>query len=263
MVIPEGKTYGEHVPIDPIRSALMFHKLKCIEDIPDDINKWEKGSNDEGDLNEFICGILRKIGNKHYSSPETIRRMVTLLRESLYHLMRRNFGYEEADIEDKFNPYLMDCMVQCLASGMYSKLNETDGSVLQRMYDLRVHGSSHLTTDAAGQIQASYEKYFRELTRLPDEIRIDIATAFEITDKDELIALDTRIKSKIKELHASTEQNVKESTMRSRSTARGRKRTRHRRKATKHTRRKHKAKKRTKRHRANSKKNKRNKTKHR
>ena len=268
MVVPSGKTYGEHVPIDPLRSALMFHNLECLKSISDDVDKWEEATNnekelDEEDLNEFICGILKKIGNKHYSSQETTQRMLAQLRESLYHLMRGNFRYKAPDIENKFDPYLIDCMVQCLASGMYSKLNETDGSILQRMYELKVHGSSHLTTDAAGDIQASYEKYFQQLSEMPDRIRIDIATAFEMTNKGQLVDLDKKIRHKVKELHALTEQNVKDSARRSPSMAKGGKRTRRRHKPRKHTKRKHKGKKTTKRRKTSNRKHKKAKTRHR
>ena len=139
MAVPAGKTYGEHVPIDPLRSAFMFDNLDCIRDIAIDIDAWKPENYREGDLNEFICGILKKIGNKHASSYETIERMLVLLKDSLHHLMRRNFGYKESDIQDKFDPYLVACMTQCLSSGIYLGLRETDGS-------------SHLTTNVISKV---------------------------------------------------------------------------------------------------------------
>ena len=249
----------QNEPMDEAMEKAVLQKAARVNALFGD----EDDGLDEKDLNEFICGILKKIGNKHYSSQETTQRMLAQLRESLYHLMRGNFGYKAPDIKNKFDPYLIDCMVQCLASGMYSKLNETDGSILQRMYDLKVHGSSHLTTDAAGDIQASYEKYFQQLSEMPDKIRIDIATAFEMTNKGQLVDLDKKIRHKVKELHALTEQNVKDSARRSPSMAKGGKRTRRRHKPRKHTKRKHKGKKTTKRRKTSNRKHKKAKTRHR
>ena len=263
MVIPEGKTYREHVPIDPIRSALMFHKLKCIEDIPTDINAWEKGANDESDLNEFICGIFKKIGNKHYSSHETIQKMLILLKESLHQLAERNFNYEEADIEGKLNPYLIACMIQCLTTGIYGRFNELEGNILKRLNEVKLGVSGRLTPSDAKDIHDSYETYNRELMTIPNSITKFISATFGITGVPELTTINNDVMRKIRELHDATKRNAQESVERhtfthDRPGARGRKQTKrkHRTKnsSKKHTRRKHKPKK--------SKKNKKNKTKH-
>ena len=266
MVIPEGKTYSEHVPIDPIRSALMFHKLKCIQDIPNDIDAWEKGANDEGELNEFICGILKKIGNKHYSSYETIQKMLMLLKESLHHLAKRNFDYKEGDIEGKLNPYLIACMIQCLTRGIYGRFNELEGKILKRLNEIKLSISSRLTPSNAKDIHDSYEKYNRELMGIPDKITNLISTTFRITRTPELTGISNDVMRRIQELHEEAKRNAQDSIERHTSThdrpgARGKKRTKRRHRAKhkskKHTKEKHKSKKSKK-----NKKNKKNKTKH-
>jgi hypothetical protein len=230
MAIPEGKTYGEHVPIDPIRSALMFHKLKCIEDIPGDIDAWEKGANDESDLNEFICGILKKIGNKHYSSSETIQKMLVLLKYSLHQLAKRNFNYTEGDIEGKLNHYLIACMIQCLTTGIYGRFNELEGNILKRLNELKLGISGRLTPTNAKDIHDSYEKYNRELIAIPNSITKFISTTFELTHVNELTTINNDVMRKIQELHDATKRNAQESVERhtfihDRPGARGRKRT--------------------------------------
>ena len=264
MAIPEGKTYREHVPIDPIRSALMFHKLKCIKDIPSDIDAWEKGANDESELNEFICGILKKIGNKHYSSHETIQKMLILLKESLQQLAERNFNYKEGDLEGKLNRYLIACMVQCLTTGIYGRFNELEGNILKRLNEVKLGVSGRLTPSDAKDIHDSYEKYNRELMTIPNSITNFILATFGITSVPELTTIDNDVMRKIRELHDATKRNAQESVKRhtfthDRPGAGGWKRTKRKHRAKhsskKHTKRKHKPKK--------SKKNKKNKTKHR
>ena len=170
MVVPAGKTYGEHVPIDPLRSAFMFDRLDCIRDIATNIDAWNPENYREGDLNEFICGLLKKIGNKHASSYETIQRMLMLIRDSLHYLMQRNFGYTDSDIQNKFDPYLKACMIQCLSSGIYLGLRETDGS-------------SHLTTNVISKVfgitdETELNDLYRDIKlRIEDSIQAEQAKA--------------------------------------------------------------------------------------
>ena len=224
IAIPSGKTYGEHTPIDPLRSASMFDGLECIRNIAANIDAWNAGAHGDGKLNEFICGILKKIGNKHASSYETIKKMLVLLKDSLYHLMQRNFGYTEADIKGKFDPYLIACMTQCLSVGIYLGLREIDGS-------------SHFTTNAVSKV-------------------------FGITDETQIDDLYKDIKSRIEESIQAEQSKEKQSKQAKGGRRTMRKNKSRKRTQRRHTGRKRKGKKRTKRHSAVCKKNKKNKTKY-